>query len=387
MGQEQNFRKKIAMLLLPTVVAVMNILIMVYPRESLAAAQSGLALWAGSVLPGALPFVIGANILMSLGAVNFLGTALEPLMKWAFKMPGAAGFALAIGLVSGYPIGAKIVCEMRLRGELSRPQAQRLISFANNAGPLFILGAVAAGMFSSRALGYFLLAVHYGGALAVGLLMRLFSSKDNGKENFNSQFPLHIRAVRAMEAARRKDAQSFGQIFGQSVSKAVETMLLIGGFIVLFSVVSTILQLTGAFNLLPFPQDLQNGFFAGMIEMTGGVGILSRQGISRGVVALTSGLLGFGGASILFQSINFIGKTDINASLFVVAKAAHGLFSAILAALSYPLFAGFLKNEVVNTYAPSAATKLVHSSAFFAMAIIALLALSIAIILYKTLKK
>ena len=387
MGQEQKIKNKIVMMLLPAVVAMMNILIMVYPRESLAAARDGLALWAGNVLPGALPFVIGANVLMSLGAVSFLGAALEPLMKSAFKMPGAAGFALAIGLVSGYPIGAKVVCEMRLRGELSRSQAQRLISFANNAGPLFILGVVAAGMFSSRNLGYFLLAVHYGGALAVGLLMRIFWVKGDEEKNFDRQFPLHVRAIRAMEIARRKDGQSLGQIFGQSVSKAVETMLLIGGFIVLFSVVSTILQLTGFFRLLPFPQALRDGFMSGLIEMTGGIGMLSRQGISRGVITLTAGLLGFGGTSILFQSVSFISKTDISAALFVAAKAAHGLFSAALAALLYPLFAVALKNEAVSVYSPSAAAKLVHSSAFFAIVTITLLILSVLIILYKALKK
>ena len=390
---------KISLITLPALVAALNILIIIFPRQSLAAARDGLSLWATSVLPGVLPFVIGANLLMALGAVSFLGTALTPVMRAVFKLPGVGGFALAIGLVSGYPIGAKVVCEMRSKGDLSRGQAQRLIAFANNAGPLFILGAVAAGMFGSSHLGYFMLAVHYAGAMAIGLLMRLFAPRGKTTGHEDKQYPLHIMALRAMETARRKDGRSFGQAFGQAVLNAVETMLLIGGFIMLFSVVSTILGLVGVYSaaaallapllqLASIPPALHEGLFVGLVEMTNGLGLISQQGISRSTVALASGILGFSGMSILFQSISFIGKTDISATLFALTKAAHGLLSALLAAALYPLF-NFESPppEAVTAYSHTAATRLAHSAAYFAITIAALLILSTAIILAKKVKK
>jgi len=360
---------KIKKLLLPALVAAINILILIYPREGLAAARSGLELWAFNVLPGMLPFVIGANLLMSLGVVSFLGAALSPVMRRIFGLPGSGGFALAVGLVSGYPIGAKVVCEMRLRGELSRGQAQRLLAFANNGGPLFILGAVAAGMFGSAVLGYFLLAAHYAGALAIGLISRLIWGNADDKQR--NQTPLPAMPARAVDAARREGGHSFGQMLGQAVTNAVETMLTIGGFVVLFSVVSAVLGLAGVYDVAGgvtaplfeaagVSSELQSGFFAGLVEIANGVGMLSTQGISRAAVALTAGVISFGGASILLQSASFIGKTDLNAKLFVAAKGLHGVLSGTLAALMYPLFAGRfeMQTEVqvqaVFAYSPAA---------------------------------
>ena len=226
--------KRAGLLLLPLAVAVLNLLIIFFPRESLAAARDGLYLWSYNVLPGVLPFVIGSNLLMSLGAVNFMGTIVSPVMKGLFRIPGAGGFALIIGLICGYPLGAKVVCELRLNKELTKTQAQRLIAFSNNCGPLFILGAVSAGMFSSQISGYFLLGTHYAGALVIGLLMRFYGAKKGEKEipNItNKQSKIHILALKAMETARSGGGIRFcfAQAFGNSVMNSMETMLLVGG--------------------------------------------------------------------------------------------------------------------------------------------------------------
>ena len=394
MGQTRVKVGKLKMLLLPALVAAINILILIYPRESLAAARNGLELWAFNVLPGMLPFVIGANLLMSLGVVSFLGVALGPAMRRIFGLPGTGGFALAVGLVSGYPIGAKVVCEMRLRGELGRSQAQRLLAFANNGGPLFILGAVAAGMFGSASLGYFLLAIHYLGALLIGLIIRLIwgNAADDGKQA--GQMPLHAMMVRAMSVSRRKDGRSLGQMLGQAVANAVETMLTIGGFVVLFSVVTAVLGLAGVYDLagraaaplfdaFGVSAELQSGFFAGLVEMANGIGMLSAHGVSRAAVALTAGVLGFGGASILLQSASFIGKTDLSTRRFVAAKAAHGVLSAIMAAVLFPLFVRHFapqadaQAQAVFNHSPAAS--LVRSTAHFA-AVVAVLAVVAAIV-------
>ncbi len=57
-----------------------------------------------------------ADLLMGLGVVHFVGSLLEPIMKPLFKIPGVGGFAVAMGLAGGYPLGAKIT------GELERAQ-------------------------------------------------------------------------------------------------------------------------------------------------------------------------------------------------------------------------------------------------------------------------
>ena len=370
-------------------VATLNIFIIIFPAQSLAAARSGLVLWAQSVLPGVLPFVVGANMLVALGAAGLLGTALAPVMRGIFKIPGAGGFALAVGLISGYPVGAKVVCEMRLQGDLTRMQAQRLAAFANNAGPLFILGAVAVGMFGNSHLGYFILAVHYMGAVAVGFCMRFYGAKKEREEKSGLE---NRRTI-------NRDNRGFGQIFGQAVMNAVEPMLLVGGFIVLFSVISAILSLSGAYDavsvlltpvldLLNIPKPMHTGFLAGLVEMTNGLAMIGDHGINRITVAISSGIISFGGLSVLFQSINFIGKTDINVPLYVACKLAHGVFSAIFALVLYPFFTHVIESpRAIAVYSHGAASRLAHSTMYFAIIMAVLAAISATTIILKTIRK
>ncbi|MCL2462174.1 MAG: sporulation integral membrane protein YlbJ, partial [Defluviitaleaceae bacterium] len=132
------------------------------------ASAGGLKLWLDVVFPSLFPFMAGVNVLMELGAVETLGRAMGPVMRVLFRMPGAGGFPLVCGMVSGYPIGAKLTARLRERGELSRRQAQRLLGFANNCGPLFIVGAVGAGMFKNAGIGYFILGTHCFSAVLTG---------------------------------------------------------------------------------------------------------------------------------------------------------------------------------------------------------------------------
>jgi sporulation integral membrane protein YlbJ len=393
--------KKFGTILLPFVVAALNIMIIIFPRESLAAARDGLLLWSQNVLPGILPFVIGANLLMTLGGASFLGEFFSPVMKAAFKVPGTGGFALAIGLMSGYPVGTKVVCEMRTEGQLTKTEAQRLAALTSNAGPLFILGAVAAGMFGFAPLGYFMLATHYLGALSLGLIMRFYKGRDTKakKSAEERQYPLHIRAFRAMEAARRKDRRGFGLIFGHCVKNAVETMLIVGGFVVLFSVISTILQLSGAFYALSaafgpilrfvgISEMFHVEHFAGMVEMTNGVSLLSAHGMSVQTVALSVAVISFGGLSILFQSINFISKTDISIPIFVMCKAAHGVLAGVYAAVLYPVFSGpFESAQAVTVYSHGAASRFMQSSTYFAMMVAGLLVMVMGVMVVKVIRK
>jgi nucleoside recognition membrane protein YjiH len=47
-----------------------------------------------------------------------------------------------MGIISGYPTGAKIVSNFKSNNVCTKEEAERLIAFTNNSGPLFILGTV-----------------------------------------------------------------------------------------------------------------------------------------------------------------------------------------------------------------------------------------------------
>ena len=63
-------------------------------------------------------------------------------MRPLFNVPGEGAYALLMGTISGYPVGAKVVTDLKEQGVCNDIECERLISFTNNSGPLFIVGLV-----------------------------------------------------------------------------------------------------------------------------------------------------------------------------------------------------------------------------------------------------
>src|SRR5690554_1921274 len=132
---------------LALLLVILTGVIIIYPEVSFRASLEGLKLWFEVILPALLPFFIMSDFLMGFGVVHFLGSLLEPVMRPVFKLPGLGGFAVAMGLAAGYPMGAKITGDLVRSKQITTSEGERLVSFANTANPLFLMGAVAVGMF------------------------------------------------------------------------------------------------------------------------------------------------------------------------------------------------------------------------------------------------
>ena len=63
-------------------------------------------------------------------------------MRLLFNVPGEGAFALILGTISGYPVGAKIISIFKEQKLCTDVECERLLSFTNNSGPLFIVGTV-----------------------------------------------------------------------------------------------------------------------------------------------------------------------------------------------------------------------------------------------------
>ena len=98
------------------------------------AAREGLALCAGSVIPALFPFLAASSLLLKLGFGDALAGPLAPLMG-LYRLPGEAAGALVLGLAGGYPVGARTAAELCAQGALTRDEAERLLTFCNNANP------------------------------------------------------------------------------------------------------------------------------------------------------------------------------------------------------------------------------------------------------------
>lgn len=285
-----------------------------------------------------------AEIMIGLGVVHFIGVLVEPLMAPLFRIPGTGAFAVAMGLASGYPVGAKITGRLCRDGLCNKVEGERLVSFANTADPLFMMGAVAVGMFGIQELGKTLAAAHYISAIMVGFLMRFHGTNSNLPPTQVKQVGggnIFNRALRAMHQARIKDARPFGQLFADAVKDTLNSMLFIGGCIMMFSVfirVSTeagaidwLASLLGQFlSLLQVDQTLVPALIRGLFEITIGCQASSEAAASLLHKAMaTSAVIAWSGFSVHTQVAAMVHGTGIRLFPYLVARFMHGILASI----------------------------------------------------------
>lgn len=328
-------------LLLPLACILFIACLIIFPKTAVDAAAKGLNLWANIVFPSLFPFFVVSEVLNSTGFVRAAGVLLEPVMRPLFNVPGCASFAFLMGITSGYPVGAKITTGMRKEKLLAKSEAERLLAFSNNSGPLFIIGAVALGMFKMPQTGIFLLTCHVLASITVGILFRFSGPKrENVRYKYSESLSGKFRAE--LLYSQQKTNRNLGTVFGNAVSNSIMTLLMIGGFIVLFSVIINLLLntgiihgISGAVSVILAPaginKDIIASIISGIFEITSGVnmaaGALGAPIAQR--LAAASVIMGWGGISVHAQVSSIIRDTGLSLKPYLRGKFLQGLIAGI----------------------------------------------------------
>lgn len=307
--------------------------LLIFSSSNIESAKNGLILWANSVVPSLFPFFIATELLYCTNIIEVFEKNCSKFMKKIFNLSGEAVFPILMGTISGYPTGAKIVNELRCDRKISKTEGEHLLAFTNNSGPLFILGTVGTSIFCSKKIGIILLITHILASFTVGFLFKFW--KPNRKYLF------------IKNNTTSSSAPSISATLINSISKSVITILNIGGFIVLFSVIISILENSGIFNILAnifnifgLSENTVIGFFSGILEITNGIKKLSIIGAKNlnKIIILLSFLLGFGGISVAMQVYSSISKSDLSIKPYLIGKVLHGLISALYTSVFLIIF-------------------------------------------------
>lgn len=234
--------------IIPFIFCVFTICLIIFSKTNLTATKSGLELWATSVLPSLLPFFIAVELLKYTDIIKILGKLFNPIMRPIFNVPGAASFALIMGIISGYPTGAKIVSDFKKEGICSDIECERLIAFTNNSGPLFIISTVGISFLGDTRTGILLFITHILACLSVGFLFRWW--KNGKKSNYSNNSNLLSQPEKNNKKA---NLNNLGEILATSIMNSINTIIMIGGFVTIFSVIVSILkesQILNTFSIL-----------------------------------------------------------------------------------------------------------------------------------------
>ena len=197
-------------------------------------------------------------------------------------------------------------------------------------------------MFGSSTIGFLLIITHILACITVGICFRFWKSKH---PNF-----ITANNFKTKSLSTHVNLFNLGEVISKSITNSISTILNIGGFIVIFSVIISILKhsnfivlLTPLLNNLNIPTSIIENFILGIVEITNGIFAISAiplKKISINII-LSAFLLGCGGISILLQVWSIVSKTDLSIKPYIIGKILHGTFAAVytfLFILIFPIF-------------------------------------------------
>ena len=294
--------------------------LILFAPEMSKAASDGLFMCLTMLIPSMFPFFVLSSLVISTGMAQKLSKAFAPLMSRLFALPGECSAAVILGLVGGYPTGAKTAFELYDKGLCDARQCQRLLSFCSNCGPAFIFSVIGASMFGSVKAGALLYLCHVLSALALGMLGGLFSKNKTVKSHRESTPGLPLYS--ALPGA---------------VKSSFASMLDVCAFVIFFSCFTAFLSRCGITSAiaspLPFKENgLSQAFVHGLLEMTGGTAALSSISTLSfpKAMAFCAFFTGWGGISVHCQTAALRGSRPVSLLPYIKGKLLHGVLSAVL---------------------------------------------------------
>jgi hypothetical protein len=213
-----------------------------------------------------------------------------------------------MGLIGGYPIGAKVTAELFQKKRITQNEAERLMYFCVNSGPAFAITAVGVSMLSDYTSGILLYISTIASSLTLGILCRFLS--DNQK-------------------APEKDTATYEKeyVFINSVSSGSNAVINISAWILTFSCISALIN---NFNL----SENAKLFLNSLSEVTSGCQMCSGK-VSLPVI---SAILGFGGISVICQISPYLAQCNVKLKYFLTARVLNLALSAFYTSQLLKLF-------------------------------------------------
>ncbi len=332
---------------------IFSIIFMIIETENVIfGVKNAVMLWTTRVFPILFPFYIVSSLAVRYGVSHLIGDLIKPVTTKLFKTSPISGFVFFMSLISGNPTSAIIISQLYENRSITKKEAQHLLSFCVFVNPLFCIGTIGFAYFHNTSIGYIVLLSHVFANIIIGFIMRF-----NIKGNYHEKYSVKL-AYQKMVKHKSKYNQSFGETITTVLQNGINTMFLIGGFMIFYNLIIVFIKssslveysyvyLNFIFSIFKINYNTFNAFFIGIFEMVLGIdNVVNSQFSLRLTVTFITMLISFGGLSIHSQIQSILLKIRLKYLPFFISRVAQMTFSGIIA---YYLFPYLYKEKTIST--------------------------------------
>ncbi len=292
---------------MPFLAGISMLIMILDSQTAIRAVADALQLCIQVVVPSLFPlFVLSILLTSSLEGGNL--SFLRPLGNFV-HISRQSDRLLLTGFLSGYPSGAQCVAQVCKAGNLSKKDAEKMLSFCSNAGPSFIFG-ITSTLFTSRSAPWLLWMIQIASALLTGFLLNNSSP--------SVSLPSSSKPI----------------TLAQALQTSIRALTSVCGWILLFRCLLAYLEKW----LYPFLPIAIQAILTGMLELTNGCWFLHRIPSEQLRFILCAMFLAFGSICVLKQTQAVTHGMNLSAYLIgkILQAVIAGLISVTISCFLFP---------------------------------------------------
>ena len=274
-------RKKDAVLIV--IVFTLELIILINPNVLINSTKDALNLFINKLFISLFPFFVLNKILINYNLQGYL----SKLNINSFLT------IIMLSMISGMPSNAEYIKDALDNKIINIEDAQKLLLISFFPSPVFVITVVGYIHFKSIKIGIILLLIIYISNLILGLM---FKTKNN---NYT---------------LNRNNNLKFMTILKKSIHSSMESLLIILGNIIMFSILLGILN-----NYLNL-SNIQNGILASFLELSNAIKKVSYITNFNIKFSLTLFALSFSGLSVFSQASSILSEYNINFKKIILYK-------------------------------------------------------------------
>ena len=327
-------------------------LLFLFPHAAGKGAKSGLLLWFEDVLPALLPAMILSGLCIRLGIVRYLAAGLAPVGRVLFGLSPYGCYPAFLGFLTGLPAGAAATAELVVRGDIEKAEGEYLITFCNNMSPMFLISYAASDQLGIPGFGLPLCIIVWISSILSARIIRLIRQGTGTHQGTGTGRTPNRTAPDIIAQEISHPSGTLTELADEAIMEAFTVLTKVGGYIVLFSILSAILSDILGSGML-------SCLISGILETTTGIqnaaslaestqilpNAESLQALGKGAqwlsvpsnarlfaVSAVCGFNAFGGLSGLAQTGSVTRKAGLSLKWYAASKLLAGLLASAIGA-------------------------------------------------------
>ncbi len=271
---------------------------------------NSLIICAETLIPSLFCFMVLTSFLSGTGLGKLLALPLLPISRF-LCLPPECGYVLLMSLVGGYPMGVKALRDAFEQEQIPQKTFQKMSLFCICPAPSFVIIAIGKNLLGNQSLGVLLYCSQVLALLFLGLIISVTQETPSRKDLYHF--------------IRNQSGKSYSDAIVEAVAFSSHTMLVMCGYVLIFSVCSVLLC------QLPFPEEYMPLLSASMEITSGADKVAAMPSPYR--LSILAFFLSFGGFSVLFQIKSMLNHTPCHFGWILTGRLMHGGLSAMFTAL------------------------------------------------------